>query len=120
MGVTATLAVLAVGSACTATATQVEEGGECFVATDCMPGLVCIEQANKTRICSDDLARVAGEPPPAAGTVKEPDAGDGGDAGEVFDASLEDVMPDTGARDASPPPDAGAPPDASGDAGGSS
>ena len=43
------------GFACTPTADPVGRGGECFLAIDCAPGLVCLEQSNKTRMCSDDL-----------------------------------------------------------------
>ncbi len=50
-------------SACSAKSNPVGPNGECFLATDCAPGLVCIEQPNKTRICSDDLSRVTGRAP---------------------------------------------------------
>jgi hypothetical protein len=110
-GLTATLAVVVVGSACTAKVTQVGAGGECFLATDCAPGLICIEQADKTRICSDDLSRVAGRPP------AEPEEADGGGGeGGMPEASANDVTQppeDTGAPDTSPP-DTGAPPPDSG------
>lgn len=116
LGLTATLAVLVVGSACTAIVTRVGPGGECFVATDCAPGLICIEQADKTRVCSDDLSRVAGRAPPEAG----PEEQDGGDAeGGVPDGSAGDVTqppPDTGLPDTNqPPPDTGAPPQDAGE-----
>src|SRR5689334_1338756 len=60
--------LLVVGS-CTVKSNPVGSGGECFLAADCAPGLVCVEQPNKTRLCSDDLERVAGRPPPEGGAA---------------------------------------------------
>ena len=60
----AKLAVALISWACSPTYTPVGPGGECFVATDCAAGLVCLEQPNKTRICSDDLTGVAGRARP--------------------------------------------------------
>jgi hypothetical protein len=95
-----TMLVLAVSSACGTKADPVAAGGECFLATDCAPGLVCVEQSNKTRVCSDDLTRVAGRPPEAEG-----------DAGEASDAPAgETSRPDTGGGT----PDTGTPPQDSG------
>lgn len=71
--------------ACNANTTRVGAGAECFLATDCEPGLVCVPQQNGSRICSSDLSRVAGRPPPDAGPR---DAGEAGDADE--DATVED------------------------------
>ena len=111
-GATASAIVLAIASACSSSS-AVGPGGECFLATDCTPGLVCVEQENKARVCSDDLTRVAGETPEPRG-----DAG-GGDG--TSDAPIGDgpviprdtgTPPDTGG----PQPDTGAPVDA-GDAG---
>ncbi len=51
-------------------------GEECFAASDCAPGLICVLQRNGARLCSDDLTLVAGRP--AAGGPA--DAGDAGDA----------------------------------------
>lgn len=76
-GVVATLVVGGAAAACDPTATSVGPGGECFVATDCQPGLVCLEQPNKTRICSSDLSRVAGQTPPDGGNAAD-DGGEGG------------------------------------------
>ena len=115
VALTSALAVLVVGSACTAKVTQVGAGGECFLASDCAPGLICIEQANKPRICSDDLSRVAGRPPAEPGA--DEDGGDG--EGGVPDGSAGDVTqppPDTGVPDTNqPPPDTGAPPQDAGE-----
>ena len=114
VGLTATFSVLLLASACTSKVTAVGPGGECFLATDCAPGLICIEQADKTRICSDDLSRVAGRPPPEGGA----DETDGGGEGGVPEGSVGDVVtppPDTGLPDTNqPPPDTGTPPQDSG------
>jgi len=104
------IATLGLGStfiACSTSASNVGPGGECFLATDCAPGLVCLEQANKTRICSDDLSRVAGRPPPEGG-MEEQEAGEGGpppdpDAQSPADSSSGN--PDTGPRDTGTPVD---------------
>lgn len=85
-------------------------GGECFLATDCAPGLVCVEQANKTRICSDDLNRVAGRTPPDGAAAEQDGSTDGASTdGPVTprDSGVRDTsapLPDTGGP---PPPDAG-------------
>lgn len=76
--------------ACDANTTRVGAGAECFLATDCEPGLVCVPQQNGSRICSSDLSRVAGRPPPEAGPR---DAGEAGDADE-------DAAPEDGGTDA--------------------
>lgn len=79
--------------ACSKDNAAIERGGECFFASDCAPGLVCVEQRNKTRICTDDLTGVAGEPPDQGG-------GDGGGAdGEPGEGGATDgpvIIPDTG------------------------
>ncbi|MFO0736268.1 MAG: hypothetical protein U0270_10320 [Labilithrix sp.] len=41
-------------------------GGECFVATDCQEPLVCVEQKDGSRKCTDNLDSVVGEIPPEA------------------------------------------------------
>jgi hypothetical protein len=116
LGLTGTLGVLLLASACGSSSNAVGPGGECFLATDCAPGLVCIEQANKTRVCSDDLSRVAGRPPPEGGAA-EADGGEGGvepDGSDTPDTST--PVPDTGIPDTNtPPPDTGTPPADAGD-----
>lgn len=112
LGLTSVLGALVFASACTSKASAVGAGGECFLATDCAPGLVCIEQANKTRICSDDLSRVAGRTPPDGAVAA--DAGDEAGEGGV-DGALPDVVvlppPDANVPDTTPPPpDTGPPP----------
>jgi len=54
---TAQLAVAAVAS-CGTKAKLVAQGGECLLATDCQDGLVCVPQADTTRICDSDLSRI--------------------------------------------------------------
>jgi hypothetical protein len=61
------IGALSLVDACSTSSPPVNRGGECFLATDCAPGLVCVEQANKGRTCSDDLTRVAGQAPPEGG-----------------------------------------------------
>jgi hypothetical protein len=51
-------------------------GAECFVATDCQEPLVCVEQKNKSRRCTDNLDAIVGEIPPEAGPPMR-DAGEG-------------------------------------------
>jgi len=64
---------------------------ECFVTTDCLEGLVCIEQQDKSRRCTDDPSRAVGRLPPEAA------APDAGEAGEPSEAGPEpDATPDTG------------------------
>ena len=106
--------------ACSKENAAIEKGGECFFASDCAPGLVCVEQRGKgIRICTDDLSEVAGEPP---GMGEEGDASDeGGEAGEtdgpivVSDTGTDQNVAmdtgggqDTGADTGQPPADSGA------------
>jgi len=89
------LGVLALqGAGCDPNVTRVGAGGECFVATDCEPGLVCVPQRNGARMCSADLSQVVGRPPAM-------DSGGGGEAGEA-DASEDGQSPpaDSGPGDA--------------------
>lgn len=117
--------LVAAGSACTSMSGAAGEGEECFVATDCAPGLVCVEQASGARICTGDLSRVGGRPRQRADHDPE---GDGGAEDEASDGAAPPASPgvDAGGADAGPrdaggavdaggadagPPDAG-PPDA--------
>ncbi len=94
LGSAGALAFLAAVAACAETKLA-GPGAECFVATDCREGLVCIEQENRARICTDDPSRAAGRLPPEASV---PDAGDeAGEAGEPPPDSAVDP-PDTGAE----------------------
>lgn len=102
--------------ACSKDNAAVPLGGECDFASDCAPGLVCVEQRNKSRICTDDLTGVAGEPP---GQGEEGDGGEGeGGAGEGGMTDGPPVGPDTGTDAGSVTDtgvDTGQPVDAAGD-----
>lgn len=91
--------LVAIMMACSVETSRVGAGGECFLASDCEPGLVCVPQRNGARICSNDLTEVAGRPPPEAGARDASEAGDatdeGGDA--TTDAPVVDAPVDTGA-----------------------
>ena len=87
-------------------------GGECNLATDCEPGLVCVPQAGK-RVCSNDLSGVQ-KPfqPGGADAGAGEGGGDGGEpaeGGPIPDATSQDTgtQKDTGV-DAPPPSDGGA------------
>lgn len=88
-------------AACKGSAALVQKGGECLLASDCAPGLVCVAQRNGPRVCTDDLSSVGGRPPPDGGGPAE-----GGDA----DPDAPPVVPpDSGDPDTTPPPDTGPP-----------
>ena len=53
-------------------------GGECFVATDCQEPLVCVEQKDKTKRCTDNLDSVEGTSPSDGAPPPEKDGGDEG------------------------------------------
>ena len=82
-------------------ATLGPQGGECALATDCQPGLVCIAKQDGTRTCESDLTSVTKAVPPGAR-----DTGADGTAndGDTPDAPV--VPPTDGATlpDTSPPP----------------
>ena len=96
--------------ACATEDGPVGAGGECFVASDCAPGLVCVPQRGGARACSNDLSQVVGRPPPEAGGDDDasdtgadgPEGGDGmAEDGPVQDTSVPDTSkPDTGVADA--------------------
>ena len=71
-------------------------GGECFQASDCGDGVVCVPQTDGKRICSTDIS----------GIVSAEDA-----AAPPVDAGASDGASDSAPRDAAKQPD-GAPPDA--------
>ena len=58
-------------------------GAKCFVTTDCQAPLVCIEQKDKSRRCTDNVDSVVGTIPPEAG----PPMGDAGQQAEGGPAS---------------------------------
>ncbi|MBX3186950.1 MAG: hypothetical protein KF819_08045 [Labilithrix sp.] len=89
--------------ACAPDRVLVGPGGECFVATDCEPGLVCVPHRNGSRSCSADLSQVEGRPPPM-GPQADAAAQDADQDGEPPDDS---GAQDTGVDTAAPPVDAG-------------
>ncbi len=96
--------------ACAAQTSLSGAGQECFAATDCQDGLVCVPQRGGARLCSDDLSQVTGRPPPEAGAAAEA-GGDGPREATPTDgpAAQDTSMPDTSMPDTSMPPvDAGA------------
>ncbi|MCA9588938.1 MAG: hypothetical protein KC657_26665 [Myxococcales bacterium] len=90
-------------AACRTSSEAVGKGGECLLATDCAPGLVCIAQRNGARVCTDDLSGVGGRPIPDGAPPPE-----GGDGTVDPDAPVD---PDTGTPDVTPPPPDTGPPD---------
>lgn len=78
--------------ACAQESSPVGPGGECFLASDCQAGLVCVPQPNGARACSSDLTGFEGNPPAEAG-------GDTAVPGDAPDDSPQDtsVVTDTGA-----------------------
>ena len=98
------LALLAaLGIACGQTSSVSGPGEECFAASDCAPGLVCVPQRLGSRICSSDLSQVTGRPPAApaeAGMAEGGDATTDGMTDGPPDAPVQDTGTDTGIVDA--------------------
>jgi hypothetical protein len=87
--------------ACSDKAALSGPGEECFAATDCQAGLVCVPQRTGARLCSSDLTQVEGRPPPEAG-ADAGEAGDGPTEGAVTDGPVQDTStPDTSKPDTS-------------------
>lgn len=89
--------------ACTPDTERVGAGGECFIASDCQPGLVCVPQRGGARACSSDLSQVVGRPP-AMGEAGAADAeSDGPEEGSLpeIDAGQDTSVPDTSVPDTS-------------------
>lgn len=108
------LGALSLVGACAPESARVGAGGECFIATDCAPGLVCIEQPNKTRICTDDLSRVTGRAPSGGNDGGDEPDDDGGDSGDRTDSAPPPPPPPPpadGGADVTVPPDTGTPDD---------
>ena len=102
--------IAGLAGACSSAASLVPQGGECFVATDCAAGLVCIPRKDGTRACDSDLSTIE---KPATGTGKDAgapatDAAPADDATTSTDATA--PPPDAGSKDAAPPRDATPPP----------
>ena len=87
--------------ACGTDSALIGPGEECFAATDCQAGLVCVPQRGGSRLCSNDLTMVAGRPPPEGGAAADGEAGsDGPTEGATTDAPVQDTsMPDTNVPD---------------------
>jgi hypothetical protein len=67
-------------------------GAECFVASDCVAPLVCVQRdpKDKGRICTDNLDSVVGEPPELPPEAAAPMADGGGEGGARSDAGPQD------------------------------
>lgn len=89
--------------ACAPERVLVGAGGECFTASDCEPGLVCIPQRSGARVCSADLAQVAGRPP-AMGREDAATAEDAETDAPQPDEDSGQGQPDTGVVDTGAPP----------------
>ena len=81
-------------------------GEQCFAATDCVDGLVCVPQRDGSRLCSDDLSQVTGRPPPEGGAAMNEAGGDGPPKAKPTDGpgDQDTSMPDTSMPDTSMPP----------------
>ena len=95
------LGLLGLFGACSSGA-LVAEGGACFQAIDCEPGLVCIQQK-----CTKDLTSIAIVPPEAGGPMDAANP----DGTITYDGATDAPPPkDTGVPDSPPPPkDTGVP-----------
>ena len=104
------VAGLALAAAC-ASQKEGAAGAPCDRASECAPGLVCID-----RVCSGDLNKLDGGNVPVFDMGSEAVAADGDEAGEVDPDAP--PPPDTGTPidtgtppDTKPPPDTAPPPD---------
>jgi len=82
----ASLAFVASAVCACKTAELVPAGGECALATDCQPGLVCLGKPDGTRTCESDLSGVTNPVPPNA-------RDGGGDATPAADGAAPDAPP---------------------------
>jgi hypothetical protein len=100
--------------ACSTPESLAGEGGSCFLATDCQPGLVCVPKSDGTRACSSNLSTIEHTPfaPGEAGASAE-----AGEAGASPDSAVaEGAAPaDSAATDAGGPLDSAAPEAGAGD-----
>ncbi len=118
VGRTALLAgavVLAVAAACSSQAQLAGAGAQCFAATDCQEGLVCIPQKGGTSICSNNLSQIQTVEDAAAGDSGAMPTGDGatGDDGATAHDTGTMMGADSGTPDSSSTPDTGVTPDSS-------
>ena len=72
---------VALAAGCGSKAKLAGNGQECYLATDCAAGLVCLPTKAGNRVCGNDLSGVQKEPPPAMRQDAGDDAGDAGEAG---------------------------------------
>jgi hypothetical protein len=108
-GVAVVIGLITVGAVMFACASQPSLSGpgeECFAATDCADGLVCVPQRGGSRLCSDDLSQVTGRPPPEGGAAMMEAGGDGPREGSATDGQggQDTSTPDTSMPDTSMPP----------------
>ena len=93
-------AIILLAAACAPKNSASAKGQECFAASDCEPGLVCVPQRSGARICSDDLSQVTGQPPAEAGRADAGDATTDGPAADAPADAPQDTGVDTGVKDA--------------------
>ena len=113
LGIAGTWGVLL---ACSKENAAIDRGGECFFASDCAPGLICVEQRDKgIRICTDDLSGVAGDPPDLGGEGDASNEAAQADGPVVSDTGTDQNVAtdtgggqDTGVDTGQPPVDSGA------------
>ena len=91
--------------ACASQPSLAGAGEQCFAATDCADGLLCVPQRDGSRLCSDDLSQVSGRPP-AGPDAAMTEAGDGPREATPTDGQggQDTSMPDTSMPDTSMPP----------------
>jgi len=103
--------VLAVAAACSTQAQLAGSGAQCFAATDCQEGLVCIPQKGGTSICSNNLSQIQTTEDAAAGDAAKTPTGDGapGDDGATTTPDSGTTPDSAGTPDSSSRPDTGVP-----------
>jgi hypothetical protein len=100
------IAVAGAVAACSSSAKLAGQGGQCFAATDCEDGLVCVPQPDGRSACTNDVS----------GIVHMEDAAAMPDAA-VRDGTMTDAPPpnDGAQQDTAPQPDSAPPMDSSAD-----
>lgn len=93
-------ALVALALACS-TSSSATEGGSCFYASDCAPGLICVAAADGKRTCTSDLSKTqkglpAERDAAASDAAPTSDAAPEKDAAEVKDSAppVVDAAPD--------------------------
>ncbi len=92
--VAAASALVALALACS-TSPSATEGGSCFYASDCAPGLICVAAADGKRTCTSDLSKTQ------KGLPAEKDAAAASDAAPATDAAPEKDAAEV--KDSAPP-----------------